>query len=101
MYPINIIQHNILRIYNGCGPLTGTVTTKIITCLIGNPYKPSFTTVTVRGPHPRYNIYIHVILCIQLALPIGHEPTWVSPVPLMQEKLAGMQQREQKILLCT
>ena len=31
-----------------------TVTTKIITFLIGNPYKPSFTTVTVRGPHPRY-----------------------------------------------
>ncbi len=36
----------------GCGPLTVTVTTKIITCLIGNPYKSSFTTVTVRGPHP-------------------------------------------------
>ncbi len=28
------------------------MTTKIITFLIGNPYKPSFTTVTVRGPHP-------------------------------------------------
>ena len=36
----------------GCGPLTVTVTTKIITFLIGNPYKSSFTTVTVRGPHP-------------------------------------------------
>ncbi len=35
--------------YLGCGPLTVTVTTKIITFLIGNPYKPSFTTVTVRG----------------------------------------------------
>ena len=23
--------------------------------LIGNPYKPSFATVTGRGPHPRYN----------------------------------------------
>ena len=22
------------------------------TFLVGNPYKPSFTTVTVRGPHP-------------------------------------------------
>ena len=31
------------------------VTTKIlITFFIGNPYKPSFTTVTVRGPHPTY-----------------------------------------------
>ena len=24
--------------------------------LIGNPYKPSFTTVTMRGPHPKYTI---------------------------------------------
>ena len=31
-----------------------TVTTKIITFLAGDPYKPSFTTVIVRGPHPRY-----------------------------------------------
>ena len=30
------------------------VTTRIITCLIGNPYNPSFTTVTVRGPYPNY-----------------------------------------------
>ncbi len=37
---------------NGYGPLAGTVTTRIITCLVGNPYKPSFATVTVRGPHP-------------------------------------------------
>ena len=42
----------LLLLWFGCGPLTVTVTTKIITCLIGNPYKPSFTTVTVRGPHP-------------------------------------------------
>ena len=35
------------------------MTTKIITFLIGNPYKPSFTTVTVRGPHPRF-IYDHM-----------------------------------------
>ena len=33
-------------------------TTKIITFLIGNPYKPSFTTATVRGPHPRYNLHM-------------------------------------------
>ena len=32
-----------------------TVTTKIVTFLIGNPYKPSFTTVTVRGPHPSHH----------------------------------------------
>ena len=34
------------------------VTTKIIiTFFIGNPYKPSFTTVTVRGPHPTYRFF--------------------------------------------
>ncbi len=38
----------------GCGPLPVTVTTRIITFLIGNPYNPSFTTVTVRGPYPKY-----------------------------------------------
>ena len=38
----------------GCGPLPVTVTTRIITFLVGNPYKPSFATVTGRGPHPRY-----------------------------------------------
>ena len=37
----------------GCGPLTVTVTTRIITFFVGDPYKPSFTTVTVRGPYPR------------------------------------------------
>ena len=40
--------------YVGCGPLTVTVTTRIITFLVGDPYKPSFTTVTVRGPYPNY-----------------------------------------------
>ena len=43
----------------GCGPLPVTVTTRIITFLIGNPYNPSFTTVTVRGPYP---IYVHFFL---------------------------------------
>ena len=38
--------------YLGCGPLTVTVTTRIITFLVGDPYKPSLTTVTVRGPYP-------------------------------------------------
>ena len=42
----------IFQICFGCGPLPVTVTTRIITFLIGNPYKPSFATVTGRGPHP-------------------------------------------------
>ena len=33
------------------GPLPVTVTTRTITFLVGNPYKPSFATVTGRGPH--------------------------------------------------
>ena len=40
--------------YLDVAPLTVTVTTMIMTFLVGNPYKPSFTTVTVRGPHPSY-----------------------------------------------
>ena len=38
--------------YLGCGPLPATVTTRIATNSVGDPYKPSFATVTERGPHP-------------------------------------------------
>ena len=31
-----------------------TVTTRILTFVVGNPHKPSFATVTGRGPHPIY-----------------------------------------------
>ena len=34
------------------GPFPVTVTTRINTFLVGNPYKPLF--VTGKGPHPRY-----------------------------------------------
>ena len=30
------------------------VTTRIITFLIGDPYKPSFATITGKGDNPRY-----------------------------------------------
>ena len=43
-----------MRYILGVSPLTVTVTTRIITFLVGDPYKPAFTTVTVRGPYPRY-----------------------------------------------
>ena len=52
-------------IYLGCGPLTVTVTTRSIIFLVGDPYKPSFATVTVRGPHP---IYIFMDLWSYLVL---------------------------------
>ena len=36
----------------GYGPFPVTVTTRTITFLEGNPYKPLFVTVTGKGPHP-------------------------------------------------
>ena len=36
-------------LYLGLSPLPVAVTTRIITCLVGDPYKPSFATVTGRG----------------------------------------------------
>ena len=38
----------------GLSPLPVTVTTWIITFLVGDPYKPSFATVTGRGDNPTY-----------------------------------------------
>ena len=35
-----------------------TVTTRIITFLVGNPHKPLFATVTGKGPHPRYTLRV-------------------------------------------
>ena len=42
------------KIYVGLSPLPVTVTTRIITFLVGDPYKPSFATVTGRGDNPKY-----------------------------------------------
>ena len=63
--------HIYIYIYIGCGPLTVTVTTRILTFLVGDPYKPSFTTVTVRGPHPTYTyIHTHTHTYIYIYVPI-------------------------------
>ena len=35
-------------------PFPVTVTTRIIPFLVGNPYKPSFATVTGKGDNPSY-----------------------------------------------
>ena len=48
-------------IYIGPTPHAVTVTTRIITFLIGNPYKPSFVTVTGWGVD---RIYIYIIIYI-------------------------------------
>ena len=49
-------------LYVGLSPLPVTVTTRIITFLVGDPYKPSFATVTGRGDNPNY---------MYLFMPIG------------------------------
>ena len=33
------------------------MTTRTITSLVGNPYKPLFATVTGKGPHPKYILH--------------------------------------------
>ena len=45
---------NGFKIYVGSTPHPVTVTTRIIAFLIGNPYKPSFVTVTGWGVDRRY-----------------------------------------------
>ena len=55
--PIHKYPHTDLTyLYFGYGPFPGTVTTRIITFLVGNPYKPLFDTVTGKGPHPTYTL---------------------------------------------
>ena len=44
-----------LWLWLGCCPLPVTVTTRIITFLVENPYKPSFATVTGWGVDPSYD----------------------------------------------
>ena len=51
--------HTHIYIYIRSTPHPVTVTTRIITFLVGNPYKPSFATVTGWGVDPIY-IYIFV-----------------------------------------
>ena len=46
-----------LTVSIGCGPLPVTVTNRIMTFLVGDPYKPPFPTVTGRGPRPKYTSY--------------------------------------------
>ena len=44
----------------GLSPLPVTVTTRIITYLVGDPYKPSFATVTGKGDYPRHACFGHL-----------------------------------------
>ena len=44
------LSFQVLWVYLECGPLTVTVTTRIITFLVGDPYKPSLPLL-LRGGH--------------------------------------------------
>ena len=50
----NQLQSTCCMSFVGLSPHPVTVTTRIITCLIGNPYKPSFVTVTGWGVDPSH-----------------------------------------------
>ena len=57
-------SHGAFGVYIGLPPLPVRVTTRIITFLVGDPYKPSFATVTGKGDNPRYRHRCKVNLCI-------------------------------------
>ena len=66
-----------IPVYIGCGPLTVTVTTRIITFLAGDSYKPSFATVTGRGPYPMYtsiHLYHKISRKCWLFIPVPRDP---------------------------
>ena len=54
---------NLHLIFIRSTPHPVTVTTRIITFLVGNPYKPSFATVTGPGVDPIYMTLIFQIPC--------------------------------------
>ena len=43
--------------YIGLSPFPVIVTTRIVSCLVGDSYKPSFATITGKGDNPR-DIYV-------------------------------------------
>ena len=55
---VGLLKHCIIYIYIRSTPHPVTVTTRIITFLVRNPYKPSFATVTGWGVDPIYSIII-------------------------------------------
>ena len=55
--------NHIYNIYLGLSPLPVRVTTRIITFLVGNPYKPSFPLLLGRGDNPIY-IYIYILIYV-------------------------------------
>ena len=50
-------------VYIGLSPFPVIVTTRIVSCLVGNPYKPSFATTTGKGDNPMYIYILYVNIC--------------------------------------
>ncbi len=48
--------------YVGLSPFPVIVTTRIISCLVGDSYKPSFATITGKGDNPRQSDLAGIIL---------------------------------------
>ena len=61
VYLLSIIIIN-PTVYFGTTPHPVTVTTRIIPFLVGNPYKPSFVTVTGWGVDRMYTLYVWWIM---------------------------------------
>ena len=56
-----------------------TVTTRIITFLIGNPYKPSFVTVTGWGVDLMYDVYMqHTVYSLHICGKIIKKKIWYT-----------------------
>ena len=53
------ISQNPCMVYFGLSPFPGIVTTRIISCLVGDSYKPSFATITGKGDNPIYLLIYH------------------------------------------
>ena len=80
---LNIYLYIFFFIYVGSTTHPVTVTTRIITFLVGNPYKPSFVTVTGRGVD-QIHVYIYIYIymgarCTFLAPP--NPNGMVPPIP--------------------
>ena len=60
-----------IHVWFGYGPFPVTVTPRIITFLVGNPYKPLFAAVTGKGPHPMYDVFTYIWLICMVNVPTG------------------------------
>ena len=67
------------RLYIGTTPHAVTVTTRIITFLVGDPYKPSFATVTGWGVHRSYISLGSLLVDWLIGWLIGHVPLMMFP----------------------